>query len=199
MGRGGLEFGQDAGLVRRVQKEDVVGQPERGADLCMPGGPGPGGPLRREAGLGHDIGQAERTTDRRPDQVRRLVEKMIGEPEVGRFALHYPGEPAGVFGGQPLDALKAFPVRRLRHVAAHPRGDRCVVAFHRHCPQEQARDCAVAGRPRRIGRFHRRVKGYLHGHAISCPAKRPVKRSWSARTVTAASKPAHTRSLPLAP
>ena len=85
MGRGGLEFGQDAGLVRRVQKEDVVGQPERGADLCMTGGPGPGGPLRCKAGLGHDIGQAESPADGRSDQVRRLVEQMVGEPEVGRF------------------------------------------------------------------------------------------------------------------
>ena len=195
----GLQERENARLVIRIEKEHMVGQPDRIAHALMAAGPGPGCPLRRKAGLGDDIGQADCPAGRRADQIRRLVEQVIGEPEVGRIAPPFVDQPLDFAVGLPLEIPEAIPVHRLRHVAAHAGGDRRIVTGRGHGPQQHAGDRAVAGGAGRVGRLHRRIEGDIHRPSFAGCAPRPMNRSCSARTVSSASNPDRTRSSPPAP
>ena len=195
----GLQERENARLVIRIEKEHMVGQPDRVAHALMAAGPGPGFLLRRKAGFGDEIGQAGRPTGRRADQVRRFVEKVIGKPEIGRIAPPFVDQPPNFVVGLPLQIPEMISVRRLRLVAAHAGGDRRIVTRLGHGPQQHAGDRAVAGGAGRVGRLHGRIEGDIHWPSFTGCELRPMNRSCSARTVSSASNPDRTRSSPPAP
>ena len=122
---------------------------------------------RRDRRFRDHIGNAKRAADTRAEMIRRLVKQVIREPELRTI-----GVPAA--RDEPIREARSDRAQsRLtcgisgRVEAAKARCQRNLVPGQPKRGHQMARDFAIAGRNRMIGRLQWRVKADLHARAAS--------------------------------